>query len=648
MSALKQQASVLKIITFKLKWSAVTFRVVLNNTSTPYTFYSNLANESDAIVATWTDKAKEYLMSATGHDEIMTNQNNHALVPYGGQFIITFPSTTFDKYTLVGYSRTPRKLGDTSHSEDIFSDDYLNNSGRYVSTVLTLNNDLLQGQSVLNLYPVFALTELNLVLATASNGMFSYSITNDANIIKGFIADTMDNLITGEDDSLEVSLAYYQSITIVANKPINNYDFDSITHNGNAVAGNTLTIAGNVAGGSLIEVKYVPKGITITARIEYTTPLKEGGDLSTIQLGDKTLTASTPLEFEVSADASIPVILSLSEYYILDSITSGTNVIYLLNNAFTASLLSVDSNDNAELVITLKPKTYTIILTLQGGIMAPIVYTSNAFGDGTIDVAGKNEVEVFTDAIITLSAPEKAMCEFAYFTINGERPLVNPDKIENYSVVGNTTIAAYYIQNQYAITYYFHNGRFQTVNFVGGDIITVGNGLGDYSVAGFEHVGWKDSLDISSNEYTYVNGNQFTSEKRNYEFFEVVTGKEIQIEFVFNCDGVETRELIYTETGSNTMNVAYATRFNLPMPTDFTNSQVANKSLYGFTTSLDDGARIYACGSNIDINSNGDIEYVYPTNGNPEKITLYTVYYGGYTYTFTYDKTTILSIICGG
>ncbi|MGN0961055.1 MAG: hypothetical protein ACI4PF_02505, partial [Christensenellales bacterium] len=640
---LVSQANSNREIILTLNWTPRGFKVILNNTDNPWAVYSTFVDENSAKeYNAWNDVASTYVKDATGNDL----PDGDIYITYGTDFVIVFPETPINNYLIIGWSKTPYTLGDTgNNAEDIFyCSNFLNNNNVYSSDRITLNEALLGEDTQLVLYPVYQLIPSQEVNAVANNGKFTYAITNDDSLFKGFIFDATDGETQSTSAHILIELAYYQKLTITANLPNNNYILDTFEFDENVLETDVLEIIGNTVyetNTHNVVITYSPKEINVTLKLDYTRDLLSGDDTSTINVGTVTLSyANKQNSITIFANDTLDVETHLSTYFTLSSIKSGDKLITTVNNQIAIADLEIDESDNTELIFTLAPKSYNVDLTLQGGVLDSISYSSVPFGKGEILIGDNTRIQVIAGSLITVPAPVKEKCEFAYFMVNGTRY----DTLSGYEVNSNITITAYFIQNKFTITYYFNNGQWQRIDFTGGADVIIGEGLVDYSQAGIRHIGWKDSSDTSASSYTYADGYVLTTEKKDYSLYEVVSGEDVTIEFVFN-NGEETRTLVLKSNNTNTKTIEYSKLFTLPTEDDFTSESISvdNKALYGFTTALDATGVTLACGKSINIAPDGDIKFTYPDSGDA-KITLYTVYYNKYTYNFNYTNTGTTSI----
>lgn len=637
LATLVSNANTDRVITLILNQTPKSFRVVLNSVDNPQEVYSTFANADDVKTYNgWTDVASVWMKDSTGNTIVPSGD---VYLTYLNSFIITFPENATNHYKIIGWSKTPYRLGDTgNNAEDIYYClDYKNNNGNYTSGSLTLDENMLGEDSALVLYPVYEQEYSHLVQITVEGGRYTYTITTNDQLT-GYMCDP-DNLAGVQiASSGVVNLAYYHMFELEANVPNANFELKELKYNDTDIVGTNLEIDGSVDCVNCthsIDIVYSPKEINVTAKLLYTQDLISGQDASTIVLDTTTLSYTNyTATLILLANASVNVSSQISQYFDIDSIKSGDKTIRINNDKFAVSDLEVDAENNAEIVFTLAPKSYNVTFNLQGGSLAGFSYSSEQFGDHDVTL-NNNTAKVVAGASISVPTPTKEKCEFSYFMVNG----VRYDTLDSFAVTCDLTITAYFIQNQYTITYNFNNGGIYQAYFVGGSTIIIGDGTIGFEEAGIDHIGWqlKDTADV------YYDGQNFTTNKKDYIFDEVVKGADVKVEF-FVKNGESLTGLTHKQTNANYINIEYGKKFEIPSESEFTDATIANKGLYGWTLTEDGTGDIIIVGSNVSIYINGDIEYEYPTEGEA-KVTLYAVYYNNYSYTFAYTNTGETTIV---
>jgi hypothetical protein len=85
------------------------------------------------------------------------------------------------------------------------------------------NNNFVGNGAVVNLYPVFMAIPTHVVHIDATNGKFTYSVANDETKKIGYMADLAITEGSSNYTSQEVPVYYYNTLTVIADKPNNDY-----------------------------------------------------------------------------------------------------------------------------------------------------------------------------------------------------------------------------------------------------------------------------------------------------------------------------------------------------------------------------------------------------------------------------------------
>ncbi len=641
LSVLISLAEEYKVI-ISIGWTPKSFNIVLNYTETPYTEFKKF-NDADAAKAgiNWTNIAASQITDTQG---AFISSTNPVSLQYSSGFVIQFANDIHENYILIGWSTTLYPLGyigDENTTDIIFrqmnGQDYLS-----YSESLVLDEELLGDGTEVVLYPVYLTIPTHAIHVSATNGKFTYTLSTDNSLIDGFMQPVAVEETSSEFESKLFELYEYSILTVVPNKPVNDYyKFDTLSYSIGHYSDSTLVIRGTDDGSCTsfndcheeVEIVYVEKTITINTVLTYTKELKTLSDTSTIALSANsssvTLSATNRTgSIEVSATASLSAIASISEYFNL-KITSGSEPINIIENKIDIMSLLLNEEDIAELTFTLSPKTYKINLELQGGSITGIDYTSELFGDGTLLYDGAS-VEVYSDAFITIETPTLDMFVFNYWRINSTEQLT---AITNYAVTHDLNITAYFIQNKYYANYFLAGASTPLkVSFTGGESLVVGkNGeelISDNTAIGFTHQGWTEKGVAYANNTTITN-----AEKRDYNFYQVVVGETITINYIYDATGAALA--IRT--------VEYGKTFDIPELDDLTANSVEGMSLYGFATTTDttDQERKLFILGKTGLDLTADLGYTIVDGSTPRVITLYAVYYLKYTYNITYNTTDV-------
>lgn len=637
------------VITFNLSWTAKSFDIVLNYTATPYTDFKAHATADDVKnKVLWTNIASTNITDEEGSKVTTTSTVN---LVYGSLFVIQFDDEILENYMIVGWSKTLYPLGfyGSEDTKDIIyrmTDEYdmYNYSATYVFDSLFLGED-----TSLVLYPVFVAVPSHSVHIKTNNGKFTYTVENDETMKTGYMADLEVTQGSSDYDSQKIELYFYQTLKVIADKPVNEYyKFDTTNENSLVTSigqknVNELVIKGTDESEcddfnnchEEVEITYTVKTITINAKLEYSRELKNHNstsDTTTVVLstGDSSVTLSygeKEASIVVPANGELGSVATIGEHFKLGTIKSSEKSISIVNNKIDVMSLILDENDNAELVISIIPKSFKVSLELQGGSVGDIEYTSELFGNGTI-IFDNQPFTLVYDAYLTIPTPTLTKFIFSYWKVNG----VTMNEIDTYKVEANLNITAYYIQNSYSAKYYLQGEAIPVdVHFVGGSELTIGkdsegNLISDNTMAGYKHKGWTEK------NKTYDNENIITTEKRDYNFYQIVEGEEVTIKYVY-----------YNETTSETKTLAtnkveYGKTITIPTLAELDENNIAGKSLYGFATTADESAAnrlIYTLGQDK-LEFKRDLGYEIVDASTLREITLYAVYYLKYVYSIEY------------
>jgi len=639
-----------KIITLTLVWLERDIEFVLNFTETPYTLYSGVSSQADLEdYAGWENIASTYLKDETGND-------TSGFAKYLSTVMISLdlPEEDYEGYVLIGWSLTPYKLGylgDDETPEDMI----LSYNGERYTDYFTVSETIINDDFKVVLYPVFSSTVAHSIAVDSINGGYSYNLTYDTNILKGYIhdetgaTDNSNTFTTVEYGINKVfSLAKYSILTIKADKPETFYTFDYMTTTIGSISGNTLTINGtdtSINGTcdsceELVSINYSIQRISINLSLDYSVDL--AGDTSTITLTTADQSTVTLSATSNTATLSVPAIESIvvdlnniSQYFDLSSIIAGTTVLSIVNEELRVIDMISSGSSEVDVVFTLTPKTYTVTIVSVGGTIASdIGYNSSVFGVGTITLEeGQSSFEVYQNAKITIPDPVRPRYAFSYWSNNLNSTTNTSLATTGIDITSDITFTANYSSTVKSMYYQLIDGTFVEFDFNKGDTLYIGrdksgNLISDRTPLGYTHLYWTIINDNSGTEY--YDDDELDTEFRDYRFIQKVKGANVTVNFLYETDSVNT-VVVYSMTVEN------GSKFTLPeSDANFENlPSNMSKALFGYSVSPKSvtARNQYEKGTITDLEKLG-----YNVNTNGYTFTLYTCYYPVFTFTFDYDS----------
>lgn len=579
----------------------------------PYNDYKNYADAESLVDGVYATPNKYNNVFVLSSDNIRQSTAGILSMPYDSKFKLTTKLNSVDSciygdYTLIGWSTTPLKLGE-------ITDGYYSINKDGISAIINLDENNIKNGYV-NLYPVFRIITKTITINT-NNGSASVLIDNNS-LLTGFVHNNRfedSYTVTGSEN---VSVAYYNSVTVIADSPVNkNYEFDSFEGLGvNSVVDNQSARYVETATTGTINVNYKPIEFNLQLELVYTDTLISGTDTSYFTVNGNTINQASPSKtIVIAASTGVLFDFVISEYFRLVDIRDINNDIYSLGASITIDSL-VRVGDNAKLKFTLAPKSHTLTFYLNGGTLSTTtlnvsneIYTTTNLGT-SVDIES-DTVVVYAGTEVTLPSVTRSGFEFICW-IDGSGNEFTTD----ITVADDTVLTARYNVNTFTLTYRVLGQPDITVSFSVGDTIYVGQGV-VCNVVGKEITGW--TRRIGSTITTYTIGQELRlTDKFDYLFEAVLEGKDVTLVYNYlNADGSSATQTVAHTWGEDILALS---------ETDL-GQDVENKYIYEWQFN----------GNSLRANNMSKISFgSLGLNAYQDTIELDAIYYNEYKYNITY------------
>lgn len=566
-------------------------------------------------------------------------------------------NTSVGGYTLVGFTKSLYKLGETCESSKIYR---LNRN-------ITINDDILTYGELI-LYPYYELESARMIYVYAENGTAQVQISNSP--VSGFVQAPSDNDKNEEISYNDYIVNRFSQIVITANKPDSGYVFKEFhkddTFNA-TIEDNVLSLDckqffdGTQENGlRFVEIHYEPIEVKVTMNLGYKYYLKSDGDEGSINFSgnDKNGTAiNLTINYGHTSNSEEPIIFASNSgfKYTINNTDSYYNYQFYLDSGHTRPLESADgktilvsdlditygTENTATLYVLATPKTYTVSFNINKGTLTQssklrattntlfadcndvsfdvAVGTANVYVGSILDLPTK---ETIKDNPMNLSYPNVV---FLGFYVQGDQS--REIKIE-YTVTSNTIFNELY-SDSVVIMQYNYLGRTTMVSYQAGSEVIVGDGVDQsaFDIA-YEFMHWTHG----SNTYNF--GDKITIQ--NSMILEgVFQGKDITFKYSYNTGSDQTTYDDTSKYGQDYVLISEEDNKLTNLKTDPT------KYIYGwkYTYSVGEEPRdiTFKAGTTIPFASWLGFEYS-ETN---KTIVLNAVYFNKYQYQIEYDVTNV-------
>lgn len=564
-------------------------------------------------------------------------------------------NTSVGGYTLVGFTKSLYKLGETCESSKIYR---LNRN-------IAINDDILTDGELI-LYPYYELESARMIYVYAENGTAQVQISNSP--VSGFVQAPSDNDKNEEISYNDYIVNRFSQIVITANKPDSGYVFKEFhkddTFNANIVD-NVLSLDckqffdGTQENGlRFVEIHYEPIEVKVTMNLGYKYDLKSGSDVGSITFADG---GKSDKEFSGTINTdnrnyTVRITSNSGFEYTINNTDSYYNYQFYLDSGHTRPLESADgktilvsdlditygTENTATLYVLATPKTYMVSFNINKGTLtqsSKLRATSNEIfncGEVLFDVAG-GTANVYVGSVLDLPTKETIKDNpmnlsypnvvFLGFYVQGDQ---SREIKTVYTVTSNTIFNELY-SDSVVIMQYNYLGRTTMVSYQAGSEVIVGDGVDQsaFDIA-YEFIHWKHG----SNTYNF--GDKITIQ--NSMILEgVFQGKDITFKYSYNTGSDQTTYDDTSKYGQDYVLISEEDNKLTNLQTDPT------QYIYGwkYTYSVGEETRdiTFKAGTTIPFASWLGFEYS-ETN---KTIVLNAVYFNKYQYQIEYDVTTNVS-----
>lgn len=616
----------------------------------PYNAYVNASSGQDIdfqIVSNfiYVNNVRKFLYKNYEFNKV--DSPSIAQLVYSDVFSIQIPdniAVNTKQYLLLGFSTKLIKLGESIETKDYYR----------LGAEITLDDNILNGNKTLNLYPVYALNS-EYVTISAINGSaqvkFTYKLPDGRALDNAgfvYIPDKTEQTNDVDvDKSIGIGVHAFTYIEITATNPkSSSYIFSRFDGLGEDDEANRfvryldcsiLFNENHNEHSHNISAIFATAEVTLNVDLEYSINLKNNfsddgsyefagvnslGQEFNLGVGDN----NTHITFTVNSDASVSVSATNSSYYNY-TLYNGDTLINLIDGSKIdiASLNLSGSNGvySTTIKIVATPKTYKVIFNMSKGAIvedAKLSFENNYFDTSLTQVDIKQNVaNIYVGSKITLPTAQDIKYanggKFVGFYMSGDadKNIVTMHE-SSLKSLDSVTFIEKYVDNVYTIEYIFM-GDSEIINVEPDAEFTTGVERARH-INGYKLLHWA----FANGDKAFDDSIPMTAD-RSYIVHGVYEGNDISIKYVYDKDGGKS----YTITHKNGADITTLNESELNDATVYASSYI-----YGWKVAGQD--TIYKAGDALPFNSTG---FKYGESENV--ITLNAVYYDRYQYIITYD-----------